>query len=113
MLPLTQQAVPREGFRMLTGTIDAAAPVRADSDQAMGADPALLNPDLAPTRPDERRWTARDFAVLWVSMAACVPTYMLASSLIAEGMSWWQAVVTIFLGNALVLVPMALNAHAG
>jgi NCS1 family nucleobase:cation symporter-1 len=74
---------------------------------------ALLNPDLAPTRPDERRWTARDFAVLWVSMAACVPTYMLASSLIAEGMSWWQAIATILLGNVVVLVPMVLNAHAG
>ena len=46
-------------------------------------------------------------------MSACIPTYMIASSLIAEGMNWWQAVVTIFLGNAIVLVPMILNAHAG
>jgi NCS1 family nucleobase:cation symporter-1 len=38
---------------------------------------------------------------------------MLASSLIAEGMNWWQAVVTITLGNAIVLIPMILNAHAG
>ena len=46
-------------------------------------------------------------------MSACIPTYMLASSLIAEGMNWWQAVLTIFLGNTIVLVPMVLNAHAG
>ncbi len=46
-------------------------------------------------------------------MSACIPTYMIASSLIAEGMNWWQAVVTIFLGNTIVLVPMILNAHAG
>ena len=46
-------------------------------------------------------------------MSACIPTYMLASSLIAEGMNWWQAVLTIFLGNAIVLMPMVLNAHAG
>jgi NCS1 family nucleobase:cation symporter-1 len=38
---------------------------------------------------------------------------MLASSLIEEGMSWWQAVLTIFLGNVIVLVPMVLNAHPG
>jgi NCS1 family nucleobase:cation symporter-1 len=38
---------------------------------------------------------------------------MLASSLIEEGMSWWQAVLTILLGNAVVLVPMLLNAHPG
>ena len=46
-------------------------------------------------------------------MSACIPTYMLASSLIAEGMNWWQAVLTIFLGNTIVLIPMILNAHAG
>src|SRR5436190_14320205 len=46
-------------------------------------------------------------------MSACIPTYMLASSLIGEGMNWWQAIVTIFLGNLIVLVPMVLNAHAG
>ena len=46
-------------------------------------------------------------------MSACIPTYMLASSLIAEGMNWWQAVLTIFLGNTIVLMPMVLNAHAG
>ena len=46
-------------------------------------------------------------------MSACIPTYMLASSLIAEGMNWWEAVLTITLGNVIVLVPMILNAHAG
>jgi NCS1 family nucleobase:cation symporter-1 len=69
--------------------------------------------DMAPVPPAERTWRARDLAVLWISMSACVPTYMLASSLIEQGMNWWQAVLTIFLGNCIVLVPMALNAHAG
>src|SRR5262245_20403189 len=69
--------------------------------------------DMAPVPPEERKWRARDMAVLWISMAACVPTYMLASSLIEIGMNWWQAVLTIFLANCVVLVPMALNAHAG
>jgi NCS1 family nucleobase:cation symporter-1 len=69
--------------------------------------------DMAPTRPAERRWSTKDIAVLWVSMSACIPTYMLASSMIAEGMNWWEAVLTIFLGNAIVLVPMVMNAHAG
>jgi NCS1 family nucleobase:cation symporter-1 len=69
--------------------------------------------DLAPVPLEQRRWRARDLAVLWISMSACVPTYMLASSLIDRGMNWWQAVLTIFVGNCIVLVPMALNAHAG
>jgi nucleobase:cation symporter-1, NCS1 family len=71
------------------------------------------NADIAATRKSERTWSMKDIMVLWISMCACVPTYMLASSLIAEGMNWWQAVATIFLGNCIVLVPMVLNAHAG
>src|SRR5580693_5189169 len=74
---------------------------------------AYSNPDLLPTPLEQRRWGTKDIAALWVSMSACIPTYMLASSLIVEGMNWWQAVLTIFLGNAIVLVPMILNAHAG
>lgn len=69
--------------------------------------------DMAPVPAARRKWGTRDMAVLWISMSACVPTYMMASSMIANGMSWWQAVVTIFLGNCIVLVPMIANAHAG
>lgn len=71
------------------------------------------NADIAPISRARRTWGTRDMAVLWIGMSACVPTYMLASSLIAEGMNWWQAIVTIVLGNCVVLVPMILNAHAG
>src|SRR3569832_570274 len=28
-------------------------------------------------------------------------------------MNWWQAIITILLGNLIVLIPMVLNAHAG
>jgi NCS1 family nucleobase:cation symporter-1 len=54
-----------------------------------------------------------NYASLWVAMSVCIPTYMLASGLIAGGMAWWQAIGTILLGNLIVLVPMLLNAHAG
>jgi NCS1 family nucleobase:cation symporter-1 len=76
-------------------------------------DNSLINEDLAPVPLEKRTWTCWNFAALWISMAACIPTYMLASSLIDGGMNWWQAVLTIFLGNAIVLIPMVLNAHAG
>jgi NCS1 family nucleobase:cation symporter-1 len=69
--------------------------------------------DMAPTPRAERRWGMKDIAVLWISMSACVTTYTLASQRISEGMNWWQAVLTIFLGNVIVLIPMVLNAHAG
>ncbi len=76
-------------------------------------DSDLINEDLAPVPPGKRTWTLWSFAALWISMAACIPTYMLASSLISKGMNWWQAVLTVFLGNLVVLIPMMLNAHAG
>jgi NCS1 family nucleobase:cation symporter-1 len=69
--------------------------------------------DLAPIPAAGRKWGTRDLAMLWISMSACIPTYMLASSLIEIGMDWRQAVATIFLGNCVVLVPMIMNAHAG
>jgi NCS1 family nucleobase:cation symporter-1 len=73
----------------------------------------LFNKDLAPTGPEERTWSTYHFMALWVGMSVCIPTYMLASGLVAGGMNWWQAILTIFLGNIIVLVPMILNAHAG
>lgn len=69
--------------------------------------------DLAPIPLSARCWGMWDMVALWVALSACIPTYMLASSMINEGMNWWQAVLTIFLGNTVVLIPMILNAHAG
>src|SRR5438128_3202679 len=73
----------------------------------------LYNADLAPVPPERRKWRLGSFAALWISMSACIPTYMLASSLIGGGMNWSQAIFTIFLGNLIVVIPMILNAHAG
>jgi NCS1 family nucleobase:cation symporter-1 len=73
----------------------------------------LFNADLAPVPQSRRKWGMWSFAALWISMSACIPTYMLASGLIGGGMNWWQAILTIFLGNVVVLIPMILNAHAG
>jgi NCS1 family nucleobase:cation symporter-1 len=73
----------------------------------------LYNHDLAPVKIAERTWSTYNFAALWISMAHCIPTYMLASGLIGQGMSWGQALFTILLGNVIVLVPILANSHAG
>jgi nucleobase:cation symporter-1, NCS1 family len=73
----------------------------------------LYNADLAPVPPERRTWGTYNYAALWVSMAHCIPTYMLASGLIGAGMSWQQALFTILLGNSIVLVPILLNSHPG
>ncbi len=74
---------------------------------------SLYNKDLAPVPDSRRTWGTYNYASLWIAMSICIPTYMLASGLIAGGMSWKQAIGTIFLGNLIVLLPMILNAHAG
>jgi NCS1 family nucleobase:cation symporter-1 len=76
-------------------------------------DSDLWNEDLAPTTEAQRNWRWWHFAALWLGMVICVPAYMLASGLIEQGMSASQAVLTVLLGNLIVLVPMLLIGHAG
>src|SRR4026208_1948222 len=73
----------------------------------------LYNEDLAPVPVEKRNWTTYNYAALWISMAHCIPTYMLAAGLMTAGMNWWQALVTILLGNTIVLIPILLNSHPG
>lgn len=91
---------------MITGSLPT------DPDLA-GSDPHLYNEDLAPTTTEHRTWSTYNYIALWFSMSMEVTTYMLASSLIAGGMDWKQALFTILIGNLIVLIPMLLNAHAG
>ena len=88
------------------GRVELRAPERLEGSP-------LFNADLAPVSVARRTWSTWDYAALWISMAHCIPTYTLASDLIGKGMSWWQALGTILLGNLIVLVPILLNSHAG
>lgn len=73
----------------------------------------LWNRDLAPTTIEQRTWSTWNIAALWIGMSVVITTYTLAGGFIEAGMTWWQAMITILLGNTIVLIPMVLNAHAG
>ncbi len=73
----------------------------------------LWNQDLSPTPLSRRTWSTYNIAALWIGMAVVITTYTLASGLMQQGMTWYQALGTILLGNIVVLLPMILNAHAG
>ncbi|CRK55919.1 Cytosine/purine/uracil/thiamine/allantoin permease family protein [Alloactinosynnema sp. L-07] len=73
----------------------------------------FYNPELAPVPVERRTWTTYNYFALWMGMAHNIPSYTLAASLIAIGMDWLQAFLTITIGNLIVLVPMLLNSHAG
>jgi nucleobase:cation symporter-1, NCS1 family len=83
------------------------------TDESLISDSPVYNKDLSPVPIAGRYWTARHFAALWAGMACNIPTYMTASALVADGMTWWQALITVLLGNIIVLVPIMLNSHPG
>ena len=106
---------------ILEDTFDRRQPVSSKNDldptfvevtEDLSASP-LWNPDLAPTPLARRTWSTYHIAALWIGMSVVITTYTLASGLMQQGMTWWQAMLTILLGNAIVLLPMILNAHAG
>jgi NCS1 family nucleobase:cation symporter-1 len=91
---------------------DGRVELRPDAAEEISSSP-LYNEDLAPVPIARRNWTTYNYAALWISMAHCIPTYMLSSGLISAGMNWWQALITILLGNTIVLAPILLNSHPG
>ena len=95
---------------MIPGTREENGRVELSVDLS---DSPLYNEDLAPTSLKRRTWSTMHIAALWVGMAVCIPTYMLAASLMMSGLTWWQAVLAVFLGNLIIYIPLALNGHAG
>src|SRR5256885_2878753 len=91
---------------------DGRVELKPEAFEEISASP-LFNRDLAPVKVADRNWTTYNYAALWISMAHCIPTYMLSSGLISAGMNWWQALITILLGNTIVLAPILLNSHPG
>jgi nucleobase:cation symporter-1, NCS1 family len=100
-------------------SLRTADPGALDRDAILAAELAgissspLWNADLGPTPPTQRTWSTWNIAALWIGMSVVITTYTLASGLMSQGMNWWQALLTILLGNTIVLIPMMLNAHAG
>ena len=73
----------------------------------------LYSKDLAPTPPEGRTWNKWNLAAIWVGMAVCIPTYLLASYMIRSGLSWYSSLIIIGLANLVITIPMVLNGHAG
>ncbi|MDR2791909.1 MAG: NCS1 family nucleobase:cation symporter-1 [Tannerellaceae bacterium] len=74
---------------------------------------SLWNEDLRPLTQKEHSWGTKSFSYLWVGMCFCIPSYIMAGGFITLGMNWWQSLMTMFLGNVIILIPLLLNADAG
>jgi cytosine/uracil/thiamine/allantoin permease len=73
----------------------------------------LYSEDLAPVSKENRTWSKWHLAAIWVGMAVCIPTYLLASYMIKSGLNWYEALIIIGLANLIITIPMVLNGHAG
>ncbi|MGC8601889.1 MAG: cytosine permease [Thermoprotei archaeon] len=71
----------------------------------------LWNEDFHPTPIRLRSWGPWTFAAIWFSMVVILPTWMLAAAGPAFGLNWWQSILGIFLGSAIVLIPMLIQSH--
>src|SRR2546425_5918806 len=87
--------------------------LQADRARTRRGSVTLANADLLPVPAERRTWNWWHIASLWIGMAICIPTYTLASGLIDSGWTWQAAVGAVILGNFVVLLPIALNSHAG
>ncbi|KAG0626230.1 hypothetical protein M758_2G112700 [Ceratodon purpureus] len=96
------------GVGFWEGLLEPIAPqVPSDPDRS------LWNEDFAPTMASGRMFSTLDMACLWIGLVVGVPTYYMAGSLVELGMAWWQGILTVLIGNLVVLVPMVLSGHAG
>ena len=73
----------------------------------------LYSEDLAPVPASQRTWSKWHLAAIWVGMAVCIPTYLLASYMIKSGLNWYEALIIIGVANLIITIPMVLNGHAG
>ena len=90
---------------------DGRVELSPEVDAALGVS-QLHNDDLAPVPVQKRVWTTYNYIALWIGMAHNVATWTLAAGLIALGMAWYQAILTIMVANVLVLIPMLANSRA-
>ncbi len=76
-------------------------------------DSPLSGKDMAPLPHEDRTWNMWNMTAIWVGMAVCIPTYLLASGMIRSGLSWEAALIIITLANFVITIPMVLSGHAG
>jgi len=71
------------------------------------------NHDLMPVDPPRRTWGPRQFVELWILVNMNIAGYQTGSSLVANGLRWWQAIICIIFGNLLATAFCTLNSTSG
>ncbi|THH28962.1 hypothetical protein EUX98_g5222 [Antrodiella citrinella] len=84
-----------------------------ESDDISFSQQFLANDDLRPVPPENRTWAAWNFVAFWIADSFNINTWMIASSMVQLGMSWWQAWICVWIGYGCVAPFIVLNARPG
>ncbi|KAJ4294915.1 uracil permease [Collariella sp. IMI 366227] len=83
-------------FRRVAGKLAVEAEPGLTNSQLM-----LTNHDLKPVEPARRQWGAWNFVGFWVADSFNINTWMISSSMIVGGLSWWQSWLCVWIGYAI------------
>lgn len=73
----------------------------------------LTNHDLKPVEKERRQWSAWNFVGFWIADSFNINTWMISSSMIVGGLSWWQAWICVWIGYTITGIFVAMNARFG
>ena len=73
----------------------------------------LWNADFQPTPFKSRTWGAWTYFAIWFGMAVEVESWSLVSVGFDFGLNWFWSILSVFIGNIAVLVPILIIGHGG
>lgn len=82
-------------------------------DSALAPDYVYTNKDMDPVPPEDQTWTLWTWMAYWATDTINLGTWETASSIIAVGLTWREAIPIMVVGTFCVAVPMVLNGAIG
>ncbi|RMZ47222.1 hypothetical protein AFCA_007273 [Aspergillus flavus] len=73
----------------------------------------LTNHDLRPVEPERRQWKWFNFVAFWIADSLNINTWMISSSMIVDGLSWWQAWICVWVGYFIAACFVCLTGRIG
>ncbi|OOG00775.1 hypothetical protein ASPCADRAFT_202602 [Aspergillus carbonarius ITEM 5010] len=73
----------------------------------------LTNRDLRPVEYERRQWRWFNFVAFWIADSLNINTWMISSSMIVDGLSWWQAWICVWVGYFIAACFVCLTGRIG
>jgi len=73
----------------------------------------LTNHDLKPVEAARRQWRWKNYVFFWIADSYNLNTWMISSSMIVNGLSWWQSWLCVWAGYTIAAAFVVINARIG